>query len=208
MAREQGYELHSFSFRYGQRHERELVSAQKIANFLQARPHKNCFRSSRDRWLFADRPIEVPKGRSAAEFPGHSHHLRATRDTISSLSLSRLPSASTRGGFFQRQSTRYNGDPDCRVEYVQAFERMANLTTRLVSKAGSRSDLLPEIGPGGRSVPDWSSDLTRPHLELLDPPAEGRACGRCDSCQLKLKDSKRPARLILSRRRVIIAAMR
>ena len=141
MAREQGFELHALSFRYGQRHERELASAQKIANYLHAQiAQRNCLRSSRDRWFRADRPNRSPQAtQRIRNLPRHSHHLRAgAQHDLSGICIGARRADRSAGYFFGANQLDYSGYPDCREEYIQAFERMANLATKAGVEGKSR----------------------------------------------------------------------
>src|SRR5258705_6339523 len=133
MAREQGFGLHALSFRYGQRHERELVSAQKIANFLHARSHKEIAFDLRaiGGSALTDR-IEVPKGRSASEISqGIPITYVPARNTIFlSFALALAERITADDIFFGANQLDYSGYPDCREEYIRAFEKMANLATK------------------------------------------------------------------------------
>ena len=194
MAREQGYELHALSFRYGQRHERELVSAQKIANFLQARSHKEIAFDLRAIGASAltDR-IEVPKGRSTAEISqGIPITYVPARNTIFlSFALALAERIDAQDIFFGANQLDYSGYPDCRAEYIQAFERMANLATKAGVEGKSRIRIQTPL------LKMTKAEIIRAGLKLgldygltwscYDPLADGPACGRCDSCQLRLK---------------------
>ena len=142
MAKEQGYELHALSFRYGQRHERELdVGAEDRKFSARAIAQRNCLRSSRDRWFCADRPNRSPQGpQRSGNLPRHSHHLRArAQHDFSLLWLWRLPSASTRRIFFSAPiNSTIAATRTVAKNIFSAFERMANLATKAGVEGKSR----------------------------------------------------------------------
>jgi 7-cyano-7-deazaguanine synthase len=194
MARQDGYELHALSFHYGQRHERELESAGKVARFLQAKTQKVIrfdLRAIGGSALTDD--IGVPKGRKEAEI---SHGIPVTyvpaRNTIFlSFALALAERIGAEDIFFGANQLDYSGYPDCRDDYIRAFEKMANLATKAGVEGESqlriRTPLLHMtkveiIKTGTRLGLDYG--LT---WSCYDPLADGRACGRCDSCQLRLK---------------------
>lgn len=194
IAKQQGFELHALSFRYGQRHERELESARKVAAFLQATSHKVIAFDLRaiGGSALTDR-IEVPKGRSEAEI---AHGIPVTyvpaRNTIFlSFALALAERLDAQDIFFGANQLDYSGYPDCREEYIRAFEQMANLATKAGVEGKSRvkihTPLLKmtkaEIISRGLKL-GLDYELT---WSCYDPLTEDRACGRCDSCQLRLK---------------------
>jgi 7-cyano-7-deazaguanine synthase len=194
MAREQGFELHALSFRYGQRHERELAFAQKIANYLHARSHKEIAFDLRaiGGSALTDR-IEVPKRRSAAAIAeGIPVTYVPARNTIFlSFALALAERIDAQDIFFGANQLDYSGYPDCREEYIQAFERMANLATKAGVEGKSRIRIRTPL------LKMTKAEIIRAGLKLgldygltwscYDPLADGRACRRCDSCQLRLK---------------------
>src|SRR6185503_16339294 len=133
IAKQDGFELHTLSFHYGQRHERELESASKVAQFLQAKTQtviRFDLRAIGGSALTDD--IEVPKGRSETEI---SRGIPATyvpaRNTIFlSFGLALAERIGSEDIFFGANQLDYSGYPDCREEYIRAFEAMANLATK------------------------------------------------------------------------------
>jgi 7-cyano-7-deazaguanine synthase len=192
LAKEQGYRIHALSFRYGQRHQHELVAAQAIAASQGVARHAIVeidlaqFGGSA---LTAD--IAVPKGRQAAEIgSGIPITYVPARNTIFlSYALAYAEVSGAFDIFLGINALDYSGYPDCRPEYLAAFERLANLATRagvegprplrchapLLSM--SKADI---IRTGRRLGVDYS--LTR---SCYDPLPNGAACGSCDSCQLR-----------------------
>jgi 7-cyano-7-deazaguanine synthase len=194
IAKQQGFQLHALSFDYGQRHVRELDSATRVAAFLQAESHRLIKFDLRaiGGSALTDQ-IEVPKQRSAAAIAqGIPVTYVPARNTIFlSFALALAERIDAADIFFGANQLDYSGYPDCREAYINAFEQMANLATKAgvegKSRLTIRAPLLhmskAEIIRKGRELGvDFS--LT---WSCYDPASDGQACGRCDSCQLRLK---------------------
>jgi 7-cyano-7-deazaguanine synthase len=194
LARQQGFELHALSFRYGQRHERELEAAKKIAVFLGAASHRILEFDLRVIGGSALTDcIDVPKGRSAGEI---AHGIPVTyvpaRNTIFlSFGLALAERIEAGDIFFGANQLDYSGYPDCREEYIRAFERMANLATKAGVEGKSRIKIdVPLINMSKAQILKQGMALGLDYgltWSCYDPVPDGRACGRCDSCQLRLK---------------------
>jgi 7-cyano-7-deazaguanine synthase len=194
IAKEQGFDLHALSFRYGQRHERELASAQQVAAFLQARTHQILsfdLRAIGGSALTDD--IAVPKGRSEAEMgKGIPVTYVPARNTIFlSFALALAERIEALDIFFGANQLDYSGYPDCREEYIQAFERMANLATKAGVEGKSRLTIhTPLLKMSKAAIIKTGLTLGLDYAltwSCYDPRSDDRACGRCDSCQLRLK---------------------
>jgi 7-cyano-7-deazaguanine synthase len=194
IARQQGFELHALSFHYGQRHERELESAQRVANFLRATSHRVIhfdFRAIGGSALTDQ--IEVPKGRSQEEIGrGIPVTYVPARNTIFlSFALALAERIESADIFFGANQLDYSGYPDCREEYIEAFEKMANLATKSGVEGKNRLRIHAPL------IHMTKSDIIKRGLDLkldfgltwscYDPQDVGLACGRCDSCRLRLK---------------------
>ncbi len=194
IAKGEGFELFAISFDYGQRHRFELEAARRVAASLGVTRHVTIDIDLRQFGHSAlTDAIDVPKGRSAdAMGTGIPITYVPARNTVF-LSLA-LAFAETLGAadlFIGVNAVDYSGYPDCRPEYIAAFERMANLAT----KAGVEGTLAfkihtplvelskAEIIERGTAL---GVDYGLTH-SCYDPDAEGRACGQCDSCVLRLK---------------------
>ena len=194
MARQQGFEIHALSFRYGQRHECELAAAQKVAAFLGAASHRVMEFDMRviGGSALTDR-MDVPKGRSSDEI---AHGIPITyvpaRNTIFlSFGLALAERIEAEDIFFGANQLDYSGYPDCREEYMQAFERMANFATRAGVEGRSRIKInVPLIHMTKAEIVQQGLALGLDYAltwSCYDPAPDGRACGLCDSCQLRLK---------------------
>jgi 7-cyano-7-deazaguanine synthase len=192
MAHQQGFEIHAPTYRYGQRHDRELQAAQKVAAFLGATSHRVIefdLRAIGGSALTDN--IEVPKGRSAGEM---AHGIPVTyvpaRNTIFlSFALALAERLDAEDIFFGANQLDYSGYPDCRDEYIRAFETMANLATRAGVEGRSRIKInVPLIHMSKALIVKQGLALGLDYAltwSCYDPQPDGRACGLCDSCQLR-----------------------
>jgi 7-cyano-7-deazaguanine synthase len=193
IARSEGFAPYAMSFRYGQRHGRELDSAAAVARALDAVEHRIVdidLRSFGASALTDD--IDVPKDRSPADLAtGIPVTYVPARNTIFlSFALGWAEVLGAADIFLGVNAVDYSGYPDCRPEYVEAFERMANLATRAAVE-GRRLRIHAPLMPLGKSEiiarglqlgVDYG--LT---LSCYDPGSDGAACGHCDACQLRRK---------------------
>ncbi len=194
IARREGYEAYALSFAYGQRHARELDSAKRVAEALGAKDHLVLtldLRAIGGSALTAD--LTVPKGRTPVEIgSGIPITYVPARNTI--FLAHALAWAEVLGAedvFFGANVLDYSGYPDCRPEYLDAFERMANVATKAGVEGASRFKIhaplirmtKAEIIRAGAGLGvDFS--LT---WSCYEPTRDGRACGLCDSCALRKK---------------------
>ena len=194
IARSQGFRLFALSFNYGQRHQTELESAARVADSLNTEHHLVVdvdLRAIGGSALTGD--IEVPKQRSPAEMSsGIPITYVPARNTIFlSFALAWAEVLEAEDIFIGVNALDYSGYPDCRPEYVEAFQKMANLAT----KAGVEGRLRLEIHTP--LIAMTKAEIIKTGLELgvdyslthscYDPTAEGLSCGKCDSCRLRLK---------------------
>ena len=193
-ARREGYECYALSFDYGQRHRIELDAARRIAEHLGASRHVVIpldLRTFGGSALTSD--VEVPKARSMEEMgEGIPITYVPARNTIFlSFALAWAEVLGAADIFIGVNAIDYSGYPDCRPEFIEAFERMANLAT----KAGVEGETALRIQTP--LVRMTKADIVRLARELgvdvglthscYDPDERGRACGACDSCQLRRK---------------------
>ena len=194
IAKRDGYDLHALSFHYGQRHERELECAKKVSEFLGAKTQKVIrfdLRAIGGSALTDE--IAVPKGRSGSEIAGGIPvtYVPARNTIFLSFALALAERLGSQDIFFGANQLDYSGYPDCRDGYIRAFEKMANLATKAGIEGKSRlrihTPLLhmtkAEIIKTGIAL-GLDYGLT---WSCYDPFADGRACGGCDSCQLRVK---------------------
>ncbi|MGQ5522808.1 7-cyano-7-deazaguanine synthase QueC [Chitinimonas sp. PSY-7] len=189
MARADGYECYCLSFDYGQRHNAELAAARRIANALGAKEHRvatidlAAFGGS----ALTDANIEVPvDGVKAGEIP--VTYVPARNTIMLSFALGWAEVLQANDIFIGVNAVDYSGYPDCRPEFISAFESMANLATRIGvegSKLHIRTPLISltkaEIVQAGvRLGVDYG--LT---VSCYKANMEGQACGVCDACRLR-----------------------
>jgi 7-cyano-7-deazaguanine synthase len=194
MARQKGFEIHALTFRYGQRHECELLAAKKIAVFLGAASHRVMEFDLRviGGSALTD-SINVPKARRADEIArGIPVTYVPARNTIFlSFGLALAERIAAEDIFFGANQLDYSGYPDCREEYIQSFERMANLATKAAVDGHSRVKInVPLIHMTKAEIVKQGLALGLDYgltWSCYDPAPDGRACRYCDSCQLRLK---------------------
>jgi 7-cyano-7-deazaguanine synthase len=188
------FTVHALSFRYGQRHSRELEAARQIAGQAGVASHVISdidLRTFGGSALTAD--VEVPKDRTASAMSDSIPitYVPARNTIFLSFALAFAEVLPARDIFIGVNAVDYSGYPDCRPEYIAAYERMANLATRggvegtnpIRIRAPLMAMTKAEIINLGLSLGvDYS--LT---TSCYDPDAEGLACGRCDACQLRRK---------------------
>lgn len=193
IVKDQGFEIHGLSFDYGQRHRFELQSAEKVCEANSAASHvvfplaTSIFQGTA---LVND--IDVPHGRTDDEMgDGIPVTYVPARNTIFlSVGLGLAESIGATDIFIGVNAVDYSGYPDCRPEYITAFEDMANLATKM-GVEGQRIKIHMPL------VSLTKADIIRKGLELsvdyglthscYDPSTDGVSCSECDSCQLRLK---------------------
>jgi 7-cyano-7-deazaguanine synthase len=194
MAKAEGYEVYSLSFNYGQRHARELQAAKRVTEALGVKEHlildldlKKIGGSA-----LTD-AIEVPKARNEKEMrQGIPVTYVPARNTIFlSYALAWAERLGAADIFIGVTAIDYSGYPDCRPEYIRAFEQMANLALKAAVEGRLRIRIHTPL------IQLTKAQIIRKGQELgvdygltyscYDPSAEGKACGRCDSCLLRKK---------------------
>jgi 7-cyano-7-deazaguanine synthase len=196
IAKRDGFAVHALTFRYGQRHSHEVDSAKAIAGAAGVTRHQivdidlAVFGGSA---LTSD--IPVPKDRdlrrSSPDFTAIPITYVPARNTIFlsyALALAEVSGASTI--FIGVNALDYSGYPDCRPEYIEAFERMANLATRAGVEGRTRLSIrTPLISLTKAAIIQLGVSLGVDYsrtTSCYDPGANSEACGRCDACQLRL----------------------
>lgn len=188
LAREQGQRCYALSLDYGQRHLAELDAARRVAAALGAAAHE-IVRLDLGRFggsALTDRALDVPTDGGHGGIP--ITYVPARNTVMLSLALSWAEVLGAQHVFYGANAVDYSGYPDCRPEYVAAFERMANLATQAAVEgrairvqapiiAMSKADI---IRTGVRLGVDYAMTVS---CYQADP--EGRACGRCDACRIR-----------------------
>ncbi len=194
IARSNGYEIYGLSFRYGQRHALELEAARRVARALNAKKHLVMdldLAKIGGSALTGD--IEVPKGRNEGEMKGEIPvtYVPARNTIFLSHALAWAEVLGASDIFIGVNAIDYSGYPDCRPEYIEAFERMANLATKAGVEGRTKVKIRTPL------INMTKADIIRKGIELgidygmthscYDPSPEGIPCGRCDSCLLRKK---------------------
>lgn len=189
-----GFEIYPLTFSYGQRHRREIDAARHLAGWLGCREHlviEIDLRAIGGSALTDD--IAVPKGRSATEMArGIPVTYVPARNTIFlSFALAAAEKLGAADIFFGANQLDYSGYPDCREEYIRAFERMANLATQAAVEGKLRLEIhAPLIHLTKAEIIQAGAKLGLDYgltWSCYDPSTDGEACGQCDSCQIRLK---------------------
>jgi 7-cyano-7-deazaguanine synthase len=192
-ARERGFECHTLAVDYGQRHRVELLAARRVSQALGGASHREVrvdLRAIGGSALTAD--IEVPRDRDAAAIGSGipSTYVPARNSVFLSIALGLAETLGASDLVAGMNAVDYSGYPDCRPEFIRAFEALAKLATRAgVEGAGStvHTPLMTLDKAGiirlGRSL---GVDYALTH-SCYDPAEDGAACGRCDACLLRLK---------------------
>lgn len=193
IAQNQGFEVYGLTFRYGQRHELEIAAARRIVESMHVAQHlivdidlKGIGGSA----LTAD--IDVPKNLSVEDIGNDIPvtYVPARNTVFLSLALAWAEVLSVDDIFIGINALDYSGYPDCRLEFIQAFQTMANLATKRAVEGKQLVIHTPLI--------HWTkAQIIRKGMELnidyglttscYDPQAEGVACGHCDACLLRLR---------------------
>jgi 7-cyano-7-deazaguanine synthase len=193
IAREQGFDLYALSFRYGQRHAIELEAARRVAAALDVTRHAvldidlAAFGGSA---LTAG--IDVPKDRPLAAMDAAIPvtYVPARNTIFLSFALGWAETLDSTDLFIGANAIDYSGYPDCRPEFMRAFEAMARLGTKMGTEGRAITIHAPLIRMTKRQIVERGRELgvdfslTR---TCYDPNERGDACGRCDACLLRLK---------------------
>jgi 7-cyano-7-deazaguanine synthase len=194
IAQSEGYEIYSLSFRYGQRHMVELEAAKKVASFFNARKHLVLDIDLRiiGGSALTDQ-IAVPKGRKEREMNVGipSTYVPARNTIFLSYALAWAEVLGISDIFIGVNAIDYSGYPDCRPDYIAAFERMANLATKACVEGNIHIKIQTPL------IHMTKAQIIKRGIELgvdysithscYDPLSGGKACGQCDSCLLRRK---------------------
>ncbi len=190
IARDQGYECYALSFDYEQRHQVELESARKVASALGAVDHKvvrlglSDFGGS----ALTDNTIDVPRHEEGGDAGIPVTYVPARNTVFLSLALGWAEVLEADAIFIGVNAVDYSGYPDCRPEYIAAFQTMANLATKRGVEGNPITIETPLISLSKAEIIRHGSALGVDYaltLSCYAPDKEGRACGECDSCYLR-----------------------
>lgn len=194
MAKAAGHECHCLSFRYGQRHSAELECAARISDALASTSHTIAdidLRAFGGSALTDD--IEVPKSSSVDDLDGGIPvtYVPARNTIFLSFALALAETLGTGDIFIGVNALDYSGYPDCRPEYIDAFAAMANLATKAGVEGTTQVTIhTPLISMSKAEIITAGLELGVPYeltSSCYDPTSDGRPCGSCDSCLLRLR---------------------
>ena len=184
----------AITFRYGLRHEFEIEAARKVAQIYDVTDHLIIdidLRAFGGSALTAE--IEVPKDRLVSD-PSNGipiTYVPARNTIFLSFALARAEVIQATDIFIGVNALDYSGYPDCRPEYIEAFQKMANLATKATTEGGNSITIHTPL------IDMTKAQIIRKGIELevdyslthscYDPQDNGRPCGRCDACQLRIK---------------------
>ena len=198
IAKEQGFDVVGLSFDYGQRHTRELDAAARVAKKMGLKNHVT---ATIDLRVFGGSAltddIDVPKGQSSADIAAQTEgeipvtYVPARNTIFLSFALAYAETQEASDIFIGVNALDFSGYPDCRPEYIAAFQTLANLATR----SGVEGEQTIKIHTPLINL--TKADIVRKGLSLgvdyslttscYDPAEDGAACGQCDACHLRLK---------------------
>jgi 7-cyano-7-deazaguanine synthase len=191
IARSEGYALHALTIDYGQRHAHEIAAARRIAASLGVAKHLELrldLRGIGGSALTADIPVPRDRDLGAAGIP--STYVPARNTIFLSLALGWAETLDAQDLFIGVNALDYSGYPDCRPEFIAAFESLASVATR-AGVEGTRFRIHTPL------ITLSKADIIRRGLTLgldyglthscYDPDPQGHPCGRCDSCLLRAK---------------------
>ena len=194
----EGYAVHALTFRYGQRHAHEVTAARHLAQQYRVRQHVVAdidLRMFGGSALTGDAP--VPKDRMGDDASTLANgdvpitYVPARNTIFLSFALAWAEVLGARDIFIGVNALDYSGYPDCRPEYIRAYERMANLATRAgVEGTAPVAIRTPLIDMSKRQIIELGARLGVDYsltTSCYDPDAQGAACGHCDACQLRLR---------------------
>ncbi len=195
IAKNQAFNCYALTFRYGQRHSIEIESAKRLAEALGALEHRivdidsAAFAGS----ALTDRRLDVPKDRpiiaQSADIP--VTYVPARNTIFLSFALAWAEVLGVFDIFIGVNAIDYSGYPDCRAEFIKAFQKLANLATAAaIERKGKYKIHTPVIKMTKAEIIKTGLKLNLDYSlthSCYDPDENGRACGRCDSCKLRLK---------------------
>jgi len=195
IARSEGFQCYALTFRYGQRHQREIKAAEKVADSLEVIEHR-CIDVDLAQFggsALTDSAIEVPKDRADLGRPDWipPTYVPARNTVFLSCALAWAEVLGAFDIFIGVNTTDFSGYPDCRAEFIAAFEKTANLATAAATEGKGKYKIhTPIINMTKAQIiltgTKLGVDYSLTH-SCYDPDEQGRSCGRCDSCRLRLK---------------------
>lgn len=195
IARSEGYETYALTFRYGQRHELEIEAARRISALFDVSRHVVAQIDLREFGgsALTSESVAVPKGRALAEMTNEIPvtYVPARNTIFLSFALGWAEVLEAEDIFIGVNALDYSGYPDCRPEYITAYERLARLATKSGVEGRQQLKIHTPL------ITLSKAEIIRKGIELgvdysltvtcYDPSVRGEACGECDACQLRLR---------------------
>lgn len=195
IAKKEGYEIYALSFNYGQRHNKEINCAKKIASSVNAKNHI-IFDINLDKFggsSLVDKSKKLDKDHDLKEIGKTipSTYVPARNTVFLSIALAYAETIDADAIFIGTTATDYSGYPDCRPKYINAFQKMADLATKKGVDGKSTKIKAPLINMSKAEIIKKGLKLNAPFEKTWSCYQGGKkACGRCDSCLLRLKGFK------------------
>ncbi len=195
IAKDMGYEIYSINFRYGQRHSKETNSSKKIAQSVGSKKHTifdidlSQFGGSSlvDKTKVIEENVLEKIGKKIP-----STYVPARNTIFLSISLAYAEVLKADAIFIGVTATDYSGYPDCRTEYIKSFQKMANLATKRAIEGEKVNIITPLIDLSKSEIIKKGIKLNVPFEKTWSCYKGGKkACGKCDSCKLRLKGFKK-----------------
>ena len=193
IAKAQGYDLYALTVDYGQRHRREIDCAKSQAKAQQITEHRviRLDLPSKDSSVLTG-PGQVPPHQPSSTIP--PTYVPARNTILLSLALSWAEALSAEDIFIGATAVDYSGYPDCRPAFIEAFQKLANVATKAATQDGKTFHIhAPLLHLAKHEIIKRGKDLGLDFAKTsscYDPDPHGRACGRCDSCALRLRGFK------------------
>ena len=195
IAKNMGYELYALTIKYGQRHKREIDSAKKIARGLNSKKHVIIDLNLRKFGgsSLTDKSIEVETDHKVKNIGKKipTTYVPARNTIFLSLALAFAETIDAEAVFIGATSTDYSGYPDCRPEYFESFQKTADLATKKSVEGKKIKIKTPLLKMSKKQIIEKGESLRVPFGETWSCyKGKHKACGRCDSCLLRLKGFK------------------
>jgi 7-cyano-7-deazaguanine synthase len=193
IAKDRGFEVYAVSFDYGQNHKVELEAAAKVARTIGVSKHVVVavdLRSFGGSALTSDEPVPKNRGTEQISSGIPITYVPARNTVFLSLALAWAETLGATDIFIGVNALDYSGYPDCRPEFIEAFERMANLATKIGTEGQTIRVHTPLIAMTKREIVQTGLALGVDYgmtVTCYDPDSSGTACGECDACILRLK---------------------
>ena len=200
IASAQGFSCHALSFRYGQRHAAELASAQAVARHLGVAEHRIIeidLRAFGGSALTDDLPVPKDRDESARAGGIPVTYVPARNTIFLAYALGAAEVLGATDIFLGVNAVDYSGYPDCRPEFVEAFERLANVATKAGVEGRRMTIHAPLLALTKRDIIARGMELGVDFgmtLSCYDPAPDGLSCGRCDACLLRLEGFRQVGR--------------